>query len=120
VRLETLSTALRTAEGPLGDSARAFGYALRGLKQAAAEKEVATWIDTVERLGEVTGRWKEVSELYQSIVDEVLDGDVQQDLRLRVGELAREKLGDAAMAIAEYKRALEARGDDRRALVALE
>ena len=119
-RLDTLQTALRTAEGPLGDAGRAFGYALQGLEQAAGEAEVQTWIDTVERLGESTGRWKDISSLYQKIVDEILDGDVQQSLRLRVGELGRTRLGDTALAIAEYKKALEARADDRRAMIALE
>jgi tetratricopeptide (TPR) repeat protein len=119
-RLDTLQTALRTAEGPLTDPARAFGYALRGLAEAAGEKEVQAWIDTVERLAESTGRWKDTAAIYQKIVDSVLDGDVQQSVRLRVGELARKKLGDAALAIAEYKKALEARGDDRRAMIALE
>lgn len=119
-RLETLQNALRTAEGPLTDPARAFGYALRGLEQAAGESEVSSWIATVERLAESTGRWKDVTALYQKIVGDILDGDVQQDVRLRVGELARTKLGDRDLAIAEYKKALDARGDDRRAMIALE
>jgi golgin subfamily B member 1 len=119
-RLDTLQNALRTAEGPLGDTGRAFGYALQGLEQAAGEPEVQTWIDTVERLAETTGKWREVSSLYQKIVDSILDGDVQQSTRLRVGELARTKLDDKPLAIAEYRQALEARGDDRRAMIALE
>jgi tetratricopeptide (TPR) repeat protein len=119
-RLAILETARSTAEGPLESSERAFGYALRGLKQAAGEEEVSTWIETVERLAATTDRWREACELYQSIVDDILDGDVQQSLRLRVGELARRKLDDRALAIGEYKKALEARADDRRALIALE
>jgi tetratricopeptide (TPR) repeat protein len=122
-RLATLQTALRTAEGPLGDAKRAFGYALQGLEQAAGEDEVKTWIDTVERLAEAANdvsRWIDVTTLYQKIVDNILDGDVQQNVRLRVGQLAREKLADRDMAIAEYKKALDARADDRRALIALE
>lgn len=119
-RLETLQTALRTAEGPLSDSARAFRYALRGLELAAGETEVSSWIATVERLGETTGRWKEVFDSYQAIVDQILDGDVQQSLRLRMGELARRKLEDRALAVTEYKKALDARSGDRGALVALE
>jgi tetratricopeptide (TPR) repeat protein len=119
-RLETLQNALRTAEGPLGDAGRAFGYALRGLELAAGEAEVQQWIDTVERLAESTGRWKDAAELYQLIVDDILDGDVQQNVRLRVGELARKKLDDKALAVAEYKKALDARADDRRAMIALE
>lgn len=123
-RLATLQDALRTAEGPLTDSSRAFGYALRGLALAAGEPEVQTWIDTVERLAEggeaTSGRWKEACALYQKIVEQIIDGDVQQSVRLRVGELARRKLGDSALAIAEYKKALDARADDRRAMIALE
>lgn len=119
-RLETLQKALRTAEGPLDDKARAFSYALRGLKEAAGEAEVSAWIDQVERLGEATSRWTEVSEVFEAIAPDILDGDVQQNVRLRVGELARHKQGDRARAIAQYKKALEARGDDRRAMIALE
>ena len=119
-RLSNLRKALRTAEGPLGDTARAFGYALRGLKEAAGENEVGEWIATVERLGEATSRWAEVCELLESIAPDILDGDVQQGVRLRVGELARHKLGDRPRAIEQYKKALEARGDDRRAMIALE
>ncbi len=119
-RLDDLQTALRTAEGPLGDAARAFGYALRGLQQAAGEASVSAWIDRVEQLAESTGRWGEAASLYREIVPEVLDEDVQQRLRLRVGELARQKLGDKALAIVQYKDALDARPDDRRAMIALE
>lgn len=119
-RLVTLQKALRTAEGPLTDTARAFGYALRGVQEAAGEPEVSEWIDTVERLGEATGRWGEVCQLFQRIAPDILDGDVQQSVRLRVGELARTKLGDRALAVDEYKKALDARADDRRAMIALE
>ncbi|WP_044241675.1 tetratricopeptide repeat protein [Chondromyces apiculatus] len=119
-RLSTLHKALRTAEGPLGDTSRAFSYALRGLKEGAGEPEVSSWIDTVERLGETTGRWAEVCALFQEIAPDILDGDVQQNVRLRVGELARHKLSDRERAITQYRKALESRGDDRRAMIALE
>jgi tetratricopeptide (TPR) repeat protein len=119
-RLENLQSALRTAEGPLGDMGRSFGYAVRGVREAAGEPEVGVWIETVERLAGATGRWAEVSELYTSIVDAIIDGDVQQNVRLRVGELARTKLADRALAVEWYRRALEARSDDRRAMIALE
>jgi tetratricopeptide (TPR) repeat protein len=120
VRLEQLQTALRTAEGPLNDKAKAFGYAVRGVREAAGEAEVGDWIKTVERLAEATSRWTELAELYRSVVDDVLDGDVQQDVRLRVGELARTKLEDKPLAIEWYKKALEAKTDDRRAMISLE
>ncbi len=119
-RLEQLQTALRTAEGPLSDTGRAFGYAVRGVREAAGESEVGDWIKTVERLASSTSRWSELTELYRSVVDDVLDADVQQDVRLRVGELARTKLEDKPLAIEWYKKALDAKSDDRRAMVSLE
>jgi tetratricopeptide (TPR) repeat protein len=119
-RLAFLETAIRTAEGPLGDTGRAFAYAVRGVRIAAAESDIAKWIDTVERLAEAKGSWSELTDLYRAIVDEILDGEVQQNVRLRIGELARTKLGDRGLAVEQYKKALEAKSDDRRAMIALE
>lgn len=119
-RLGFLETAIRTAEGPLGDTGRAFGYAVRGVRTAAGESTIARWIDTVERLAEAKGSWVELTSLYREIVEEILDGDVQQDVRLRIGELARTKLVDRPLAVQQYKKALEAKSDDRRAMIALE
>jgi tetratricopeptide (TPR) repeat protein/DNA-directed RNA polymerase subunit F len=110
----------RTAEGPLGDTGRAYGYALRGVRMAAAEPELGKLIETLERFSESTGRWAETAALYQEIEGEILDGEVQQSVRLRIGELARTRLDDRALAITYYKKALEAHGDDRRAMLALE
>ena len=59
-------------------------------------------------------------ELYEAVVDEILDADAQQDLRLRAGELARTMLEDEERSIVHYRAALESVGDDRRAMVALE
>ncbi len=120
IRLGHLETAIRTAEGPLTDTGRAFGYAMRGVRVAAGEAEIAKWIDTAFRLAEAKGSWTELTDLYRSVVDDILDGDVQQDVRLRIGELARTKLSDRALAVEHYKKALEAKSDDRRAMIALE
>jgi tetratricopeptide (TPR) repeat protein len=119
-RLETLMTALRTAEGPLNDPTRAFEYAVRGVREAAGESNAATWIALAERLAEATGRWVDLCELYGKVVDEILDGDVQQTVRLRIGELARTRLSQRPLAIDQYRKALESRADDRRAMIALE
>lgn len=119
-RLETLMSALRAAEGPLGDAGRAFGYAVRGVLEAAGETTAASWIAIAERLAEATGRWVELCELYGKVVDDILDGDVQQAVRLRIGELARTQLSQRPLAIEQYRKALDARSDDRRAMIALE
>ncbi len=119
-RLDKLTKALATAEGPLADPARAYRLAQRAVKEAVGEDSITDHVKTLERLTETTGRFEETRKLYESIVSDVLDGDAQQDMLLRIGELATEKAKDPALAVEFYKRALEARADDKRALVALE
>jgi tetratricopeptide (TPR) repeat protein len=119
-RLELLRKALRTAEGPVGDPARALELAKRGVRDAAAEPSIASFVDDAERLAEKAEKKPELFALYQEVVADVLDGDVAQSLRLRLGELARGELGQRDTAITKYREALEAKTDDRRAMQALE
>ena len=118
-RLEKIAKALATAEGPVGDKSRAYGYAKRAVREAVGEDAITEHVETLERLTAETGRAKETRELYESVVSDVLDGDAQQAMWLRIGELASEA-NEPKLAIDYYKRALEARSDDKRALVALE
>ncbi|HEY8038469.1 MAG TPA: tetratricopeptide repeat protein [Polyangiaceae bacterium] len=119
-KLSTIAQAAQVAEGPLGDGALALAYAARGLREAVAEPELPKWIERAERLAAATGKHAELVALLRSVVDEILDGDLQLEVTLRIAEVARARLGDAALAKEYYARALELRGDDRRALVALE
>ncbi len=119
-KLATIAQAAQVAEGPLGDGALALSYAARGLRGAVAEPELPQWLERVERLASVTGRHGELVELLRSVVGEILDGDVQLEVTLRIAEIARTHLGDPALAKQHYARALELRGDDRRALLALQ
>lgn len=119
-KLERLRMAMETAEDALEDRARAFGYASRALREAIAEPTVATWLAEVERLAGETNRWPELLELLEAVADEILDADVQQQTRLRMGEIARTLLKDDARAIRHYRKALDDRADDQRAMLALE
>ncbi len=119
-KLQTIAQAAQVAEGPLGDTALAFRYASRGLKESAAELDLPSWIERAERLAQAAGKFSELVELLRSVVGEILDGDVQLDVTLRIAELARTRLSDPALAKEFYAKALDLRGDDRRALVALE
>lgn len=112
--------AASVAEGPLGDPARAFEYAARGLRESVAEPELPTWLERVERLGASTGRFAELVELFKAVVPDIVDGDIQLDVTRRVAELARTRLNDVDLARAYYTKALELRSDDRKSLVALE
>jgi tetratricopeptide (TPR) repeat protein len=119
-KLEILSRALQTAEDTLRDARKAFDYAARGVRESIGLGEVGDWIARAERLGGETGRFADLLDLYESVIDEMLDAEVQQRTRLRAGELARTRLEDRARAVRHYRAALEAQGEDRRALVALE
>jgi tetratricopeptide (TPR) repeat protein len=119
-KLQTIAQAAQVAEGPLGNKALAFEYASRGLRDSAAEPDLPSWIERAERLAASAGKFAELVELLRSVVGEILDGDVQLDVTLRIAELGRTKLGDNALAKEFYAKALDLRGDDRRALVALE
>jgi golgin subfamily B member 1 len=119
-KLQVLETASRVAEQQQHDLGRAFDYAVRGVRESAAEPEIKQWIERAERLAAATNRHAELVELLRKALPDVLDGDVQLDVSLRIAELARTKTNDMTLARTYYQKALDLRGDDRRALLALE
>ena len=48
-KLAVFAQAVSVAEGPLADPSRAFAYASRALREAAAEPELTKWLGTVPR-----------------------------------------------------------------------
>ena len=119
-RLATLDRALRTAEDVVENVDQAFDYAARGVREALGEPALAEWISTAERLAAETERWRDLLDLFEQVVGEMLDAEIQQHTRLRAGELARTMLEDNERATKHYRAALDAQGDDRDAMLALE
>ncbi len=119
-KLAIYAQATSVAEGPLADAERAFAYASLGLKEAASDLELPSWLARVERLTAKTGNHKELVALLRSVIADILDADQQLDVTLRVAVLARTELGDKELARTYYQKALELRSDDARALQALE
>ncbi|MGD0674749.1 MAG: tetratricopeptide repeat protein [Polyangiaceae bacterium] len=119
-KLALISRAADVAEGSLRDSVRAFSYAARGLREAVAEPELTSWIERAERLAAATGKHGVLVDLFRSVVGDILNGDLQLRLTLRIADIARARLGEVALATQYYVRALDLRSDDRAALVALE
>ncbi|MEM1030167.1 MAG: tetratricopeptide repeat protein [Myxococcota bacterium] len=119
-KLDTLERALQTAEDTLESPERAYAYAARGVKEAAGDTSLSFWVETAERLAAATDRQASLLALYEEVVPEVLEAEVQQRLRLRAGELARDRIEDPARAVGHYRAALDAQADDQRAMVALE
>lgn len=119
-RLEILGRALNTAEDVLDSATRAFDYAARGVREAVGEPSLGQWIASAERLGSQTERQADLLGLFEDVVDQMLDSEVQQATRLRAGEIARVHVEDNQRAIGHYRKALDAQSDDATALLALE
>ncbi len=119
-KLEILERALNTAEDIVESQARAFDYAARGVREAVGDPSLEQWIATAERLASATDRFGDLIALFESVAEDILDAEVQQKTRLRAGEIARSMLEDKERAIRHFRAALEARGDDKSAMVALE
>ncbi len=119
-RLELLETAMRVAEGPIGDAGRAFGYAVQAVREAVGHTDLEPWLEHLERLSGATQRQGEYVKLLTDVVSDIFDGDVQLSVTLKIADLARRQLADRELAREYYQKALELRADDRNALTALE
>lgn len=119
-RLQALEKALQIAEHSLSDSRRAYDYAERALREAAGHTELLQWLDHLERLASASDRHADEVKLLCDVVPNIFDGDLQLSVTLKIADVARQKLNDAKLAREYYEKALELRGEDRRALLALE
>ncbi|MGC4094944.1 MAG: tetratricopeptide repeat protein [Polyangiaceae bacterium] len=119
-RLSGLEAALQVAEGPLSDPLRAFVYAERGIRVAVGHADLEPWLDRLSRLATQTGRHAEHVKLLCEVAPGIFDGEVQLGITLKIAELARHQLANRELSREYYRKALDLRGDDRKALVALE
>ena len=119
-RLAVLAHAVRVAEGPLHDAARAWGYAARGVREAASGPAFGDWLAHAERITDATADYASLVTLLKEVIPEIADGDAQLEVTLKVASLSRGKLADSKGACEYYVKALEQRGDEKRALEALE
>ena len=104
----------------MNDAARAFGYAERGVREAAGHVEIKPWLAELERLAAATGRRAEQVALLKETVTQIFDGDTQFDVTLRIATLAREVLKELPLAREYFEKATELRPEDRGTLIALE
>jgi tetratricopeptide (TPR) repeat protein len=119
-KLATIAQASEVAERFLSDPALAFSYAARGLRESLAEPDLSKWVERAERLASEIGNYADLVTLLQSVVGEILDGDLQLEITLRIADMARVRLASLPLAQSYYVKALDLRSDDRRALTALE
>ena len=119
-RLGVYERATKVTEGPIGDPVRAFAYAAKALREAAGDPAVTAWIARAEQLTQRTNAWADLVHLYRDVTPDIIDEDQQVSLTLRIAEIARRQLSDAALAKEYYRKALDIRAEEARALGALE
>ena len=119
-RLPILAHAVRVAEGPLHDDARALGYALRGVAEAIEEPDLPVWLALSERLARGAGKLDDLVALLRMKVADVSLGDVRLSLFRRIADLARVELQNQELAVEYYLKALEVEPNDASSLESLE
>ena len=119
-RLDLLLDAMNVAERQLSDLPRAFGYAVRGTREALRHSELSTWLEHLDRLAAGSGLQAQQVELLRDIVTDIFDGEVQLAVTLKIATMARDQLANLTLAQEFFEKALEIRPDDRTALQALE
>lgn len=119
-RITLFALATDTLENSIGDAKRAFTYAAKAFGEAASTEAASTWYARVEALAEKTGdrpaEYETLAKALENIVDEILELNVT----LRIGDLARHSLKNIESAERHYKRVIELKSDDARALSSLE
>ncbi len=119
-RLDLLLDAMNVAERQLQDLQKAFGYAVRGTKEALRHSELSSWLEHLDRLAAGAAMQAQQVELLREIVTDIFDGDVQLSVMVKIATMARDQLSDLTLAQEFFEKALEIRPDDRTALQALE
>ncbi len=118
-RLGRLEEASALAEHQLGAMDEAYDYTVRGLNLALDQPEVLVWL---ERAVRIAARAEKSIALADALTVKLVDV-VNEDDRASVGRqlgALYETSGHLEHAIALYRTALDLRGDDREALLALE
>ncbi len=118
-RLGRLEEASALAEHQLGALEDAYAYTLRGLYLAVDQPEVLVWL---ERATRIAARADKALSLADSVSVKIVDIINEDDRAAVARQLAAlyEANGKLEDAIALFRVALDLRGDDRDALVALE
>ncbi len=116
----SLARAADVCEIGLNDNARAFEYCARELRESLGEADLRRRVDHLERLAAAAGAHEKLAAALREIAPELVDPDLQIDTFMKVAQLSRGPLGDAATARDFYEKALEQRPDHTPALDALE
>ncbi|HEX5661769.1 MAG TPA: hypothetical protein VFX59_31475, partial [Polyangiales bacterium] len=101
----------------LGDMEGAVKSYNRILESDPADEQV---LDALEQLYRVRGRWQELLSVLRRKAELTTDPSIKEQLLVQMADVHREKLGEAAEAIARYREILEIDPASGRALAALD
>ncbi len=116
----SLRRAAEVADVGLDDAGRAFELQGRAVRAGLQEDDLGYNLRELSRMAGDAGRWADYVALLQEVGPEILDAELQAEAYTRVAEVAREQLGDAALARTYYERVLEIQPENAAALDALE
>ena len=119
-RLKLLERAANVAEGDLGDAERAFGYVVRGTREAVGHSDLAEWLASLRRLAVSAKQESAQVALLREIVSNIFDGETQLSVLLEIAGMAQSGLNDRDLARQYFEKALEQNPENRTALIALE
>jgi golgin subfamily B member 1 len=95
----------------------AFDIYGRALRVDPTNQDILFQLD---RLASETGHWGKLASLFATELDKIDDPHKQSDLLLRLGRVYEEETNQPEEAIATYRKAVEADGESKPALVALD
>jgi tetratricopeptide (TPR) repeat protein len=119
-RLALLEKAAKVAEGEINDASRAFGYVVRGTREAVGHSDLAEWLVSLRRLAVASRQEAAQVALLREIVGDIFDGETQLAVLLEIAGMAQSALHDSALAREYFEKALEQNPENRTALMALE
>lgn len=118
-RLEALQKAAQVAEHGQRDPLLAMSYVGKALQVAASHASFSELLAEFARLAEVTGRYTEYVAGLREIVSELTDPEQRSFVYRSIAAAAQDKLLDATLARASYRKVLEDDAEDAPALDAL-
>ncbi|HVV52461.1 MAG TPA: tetratricopeptide repeat protein, partial [Polyangia bacterium] len=116
-RVELLGRMAEIEERRLSHQNAAFDIYGRALRVDPTNQDVLGQLD---RLAAETGHWAKLGNLFSAELEKIDDPHRQIDLLLRLGRVYEEETNQPEEAIATYRKAVEADGENKQALVALD
>jgi len=115
-RVDALLQAAETSEVGLEDADAAFEMLARALRAGVASEDLPRVLSDFERLALSTERFADCVATLSEVAPELLELELRIELRMRAAAMARDRLGDGALAREQYRKVLEQQPDHAAAL----